>query len=171
MAIVINGTTYNRAMQNGKKVSVLFNSSKVIDSFPLITAWTGTPNASTSTLSQDGAVVATNLVTDPAWYAHTPRTWQATITKNGAFWDIAENGGFTTVYPIGQEEALSALTANTDYVVVAQVKGQFRVDHTFDQVNGISHYSVAIVGDCVVWQAHVDTLDSKNLFFRIDLIS
>ena len=28
-------------------------------------AWNGTPNASTSTLSQDGQVVATNLVTDP----------------------------------------------------------------------------------------------------------
>jgi hypothetical protein len=133
-------------------------------------AWTGTPNASTSTLSQDGTVVATNLVTDPAWYAHTPRNWQAKITKNGAFLDVVKNGDSATVYPFGEKEALSDLTANTDYVAVAQVSGQVSVARTFDQTKGISNYSAAIVGDHVVWQVHVDTLDSRNLFFHVDLI-
>ena len=45
--------------------------------------WTGTPNASVSTLSQDGAVVATNLFKDPNALAGT----QIGIKVNGAWTD------------------------------------------------------------------------------------
>lgn len=162
MPFIINGQILNKPIYKGATLNAIH--------VWLQNHWTGTPDNSTSTLSQDGAVVATNLVTDPAWYAHTLRTYHATITKNGAFWDVVKNGDISTAYLFGEEAAFSALTANTDYVAVAQVSGQFSVANTFTQTRGISNYSVAIIGDYVVWQVHVDTSDIRNLFLFVDLI-
>ena len=58
----------------GDNTFTLTGSDLVLD---LKAAWTGTANASTSTLSQDGAVVATNLVTDPNALQKVG-TWSAT---------------------------------------------------------------------------------------------
>ena len=61
MPLMINGVSYNKPLQDGK----ILNACHAGDHMWLQNHWTGTPNASTSTLSQDGRVVATNLVTSP----------------------------------------------------------------------------------------------------------
>ena len=60
-------------------------------------AWSGTPNASTSTLSQDGAVVATNMFPNPA-VRNTSGFWKAyastTFLDNGV--KVIDNSSGTT---------------------------------------------------------------------------
>ena len=57
MPFIINGQKLNKPIYKG----VILNAIHVW----LQNHWTGTPNASASTLSQDGTVVATNLLTTP----------------------------------------------------------------------------------------------------------
>ena len=57
MPFIINGQKVNKPIYKG----VVLNAIHVW----LQNHWTGTPNASASTLSQDGQVVATNSYTDP----------------------------------------------------------------------------------------------------------
>lgn len=57
MPFIINGLKLNKPIYEG----VVLNAIHVW----LQNHWTGTPNASTSTLSQDGKVVATNLILSP----------------------------------------------------------------------------------------------------------
>ena len=73
MPFMLNGTAMNKPMLNGSILNCLHGGRHVW----LQNHWTGTPNASTSTLSKDGAVVATNLETSP-------------VIRNGIGW-IAAN--------------------------------------------------------------------------------
>ena len=58
-------------------------------------AWTGTPNASTSTLSQDGTAVATNLDTNPI-NIRARGGWQSTATQNSdGTWTYSLQSGVT----------------------------------------------------------------------------
>ena len=61
MPLIINSVAYNKAIRNGKILNALHAEHHTW----LQNHWTGTANASTSILSQDGQVVATNLVTSP----------------------------------------------------------------------------------------------------------
>ena len=61
MPLMINGVSYNKPIRNGKILNALHADHHTW----LQNHWTGTPNASASTLSLDGNVVATNQATDP----------------------------------------------------------------------------------------------------------
>ena len=62
-------------------VSVMQGGLRYSTTHELVSAWTGTANASASTLSKDGAVIATNLDINPS--SLTKRNiWQATATQN-----------------------------------------------------------------------------------------
>ena len=58
MPLIINGVPYNKPILNGARLNAVHAGYHVW----LQNHWTGTANASTSTLSQDGQVVATNLL-------------------------------------------------------------------------------------------------------------
>lgn len=57
MPLMINGVSYNKPILDGGRLNAIHAW--------MLNHWLGTPNASTSTLSQEGKVVATNLFTDP----------------------------------------------------------------------------------------------------------
>mgnify|MGYP003586005714 CR=1 FL=1 len=61
MPLMINEIPYNKPIRKGRGL----NAIRAMRHAWLQNHWTGTPNASTSILSQDGQVVATNLSTDP----------------------------------------------------------------------------------------------------------
>lgn len=64
----------------------------------LSTQWTGDKNASTSTLSKDGAVVATNLDSNPS-NTRARGGWQTTATQNsGGTWTYSSGGKNGTFY-------------------------------------------------------------------------
>lgn len=68
----------------------------VFDTSPS-TRWTGTPNASTSTLSQDGQVVATNLVTSPKPYTKDFYSLtNCTVTDDNGWVRITPDSGNTS---------------------------------------------------------------------------
>lgn len=87
-------------------------------SHPVSTAWTGTPNASTSTLPQDGAVMATNLFTNPVPLASALSTKGvvATDTSNGvsivATNDMQDSYATISTIPVN---------ANTTYHIAAEL--------------------------------------------------
>ena len=62
MALMHGGVAQGKPYINGKQYNAWRNGKQLWPS----TAWTGAANASTSTLSQDGQVVATNPLPTPA---------------------------------------------------------------------------------------------------------
>ena len=61
MPLMINKTPYNKPILNGRRLNAIHATHHAW----LQNRWTGTANASASTLSQDDQVVATNSHTDP----------------------------------------------------------------------------------------------------------
>ena len=66
-------------------VSVMQGGLRYSTVHQLVSAWTGTANASVSTLSKDGTVVATNLWGNPSFAdsGSKPSTWQTTVGMAG----------------------------------------------------------------------------------------
>ena len=62
MPLMINGVSYNKPLLDGGRLNAIHAGHHMW----LQNHWTGTPNASISTLSQDGQVVATNFAFDPS---------------------------------------------------------------------------------------------------------
>ena len=117
----------------GDNTFTLTGSDLVVD---LQAAWTGTPNASTSTLSQDGAVIATNNTLDPQAKADRlfwPKgTWTAIQGTDGkwtysisAFDSVNNNDNAVFITPIISDWTPPIVE---DYIFVAQ----------FDNLVGVS---------------------------------
>ena len=77
MPIMMGGLVMNKPLLDGQRLNCVHDSKQVW----LQTMWNSTPNASTSTLSQDGTVVATNLDTNPSNIRARP-WWQSIATWN-----------------------------------------------------------------------------------------
>ena len=106
MPLMINETPYNKPILNGMRL----NAIQATRHTWLQNHWTGTTNASTSTLSQDGVVVATNLETDPACLQsrihntstvsarqNADGTWEYTTIDGGISWFVTMAGGHPSV--------------------------------------------------------------------------
>ena len=94
MALIYGGVDQGRPYVNGKHYNAWHNGKQLWPS----SAWTGTANASASTLSQDGTVVATNIIPDP------------TPSNAGAFcarWDNSIS------YDTGTQAVVLTSTSNT----------------------------------------------------------
>lgn len=98
----------------------------VFDTSPS-TRWNGTPNASASTLSQDGAVVATQYMPNPAWQSSgTPltRILDGSITYRWAnvnAFALSPNG--TATYGPYAEQKLAGLPAGSSMALYMEVGG------------------------------------------------
>ena len=103
MPFIINGQTLNKPIYEG----VVLNAIHVW----LQNHWTGTPDASTSTLSQDGQVVATNLL--PTTQPGSTNTGNTSITQMDDGFTITTNNTYTgngddhNLYP---ENAVAGVT-------------------------------------------------------------
>jgi len=91
MPLMINSASYNKPLLQGKRL----NACHAGHYMWLQNHWTDTPNASTSTLSKDGTVVATNLDTNPS-NIRSRAVWQSTATQNSdGTWTYALQAGAT----------------------------------------------------------------------------
>ena len=116
---MINETPYNKPILNGTRLNAAHAGHHVW----LQNHWTGTPNASTSTLSQDGAVVATNLFPYPKPTSNIQirEKWRVTesFTGDGMLLtqtsDVSTGNGAYVIIP------LSGLTPGVTYHVEADM--------------------------------------------------
>ena len=86
MTLMHGGIAQGRPYINGKHYNAWHNGKQLWPS----PAWTGTANASTSTLSQDGSVVAINHALDPSLAAQPSIAW---IGKLNISWSQYDEGG------------------------------------------------------------------------------
>ena len=98
MPFIINGQKVNKPIYKGTTLNAIH--------VWLQNHWTGTANASTSTLSKDGSVVATNLLTDPSVETNDP----GLIVYNGSSSSVP--AGLITPFDGSRRVSLASMYAN-----------------------------------------------------------
>ncbi|MEE8725822.1 MAG: hypothetical protein SOH95_02415 [Bifidobacterium crudilactis] len=85
----------------------------------LSSAWTGSPDASASTLSKDGTVIATNLSTDPNFVSSGHGTWQTdrTLNSDGTYTFTLSSGKANGTFYLTPNAGAFTFTPNTQYVI------------------------------------------------------
>ena len=156
----------------GDNTFTLTGSDLVLD---LKAAWTGTPNASTSTLSQDGKVVATNNTHDPQAKAQDEfwsiGMWKGVEDTDGkwiysvpAFESVDSTDNAVFITPLIRDWIPPTLE---DYIFVAQ----------FDNLVGVSLAEMNFEGNAETvatgsnWWAVRIKLSAINTFYIISRIS
>lgn len=134
----------------GDNTFTLTGSDLALD---LKAAWAGTPNASASTLSQDGALVATNAFTDPnAVYQKV--AYNCTATQVGSYWRYtatdatlsAVTGAFSSKLPVGT--VVYYKISSSDVGVPNTVENAVLLKKNS---NGESWWSIYIVGNHAIF--------------------
>ena len=115
MPFIVNGLKLNKPIYKG----VVLNAMHVW----LQNHWTGTPNASASTLSQDGQVVATNLFPSPKPTSNLPTSskYRATVSFPGDGMLLTQTADVSAGAGAFVQIALSGLTPGATYHVGADM--------------------------------------------------
>ena len=156
MPFIINGQKVNKPIYKG----VVLNAMHVW----LQNHWTGAANASASTLSQDGAVVATNLFTNPGFNANgSPPSIKKNITSSSM-----SDGILTLTRASGNNDAywlwwLTGLPAGTSMVASCSATNG-RLYAWTSSWRGLNPSSFTVPDDGVVLLMFQPTSDSAATF-------
>ena len=162
MPFMLNGTAMNKPMLNGAILNCLHGGRHVW----LQNQWTGPADASTSTLSQDGTVVAKNLFTNPGFDANGS---QPAITKNIASGSMSD-GVLTLTRVSGSTDAywqwmLTGLPAGTPVVASCSMTNGKLMAWSSSWA-ALVPQSFTVPDDGVVRFAFAPTSDSTATFTR-----
>lgn len=100
-------------------VPATYRISGVEQQNSLSSSWVGTANASASTLSKDGTVIATNLSTDPNFVSSGHDTWQTdrTLNSDGTYTFTLSSGKTNGTFYLTPNIGAFTFTPNTQYVI------------------------------------------------------